>query len=141
MKAILSRSEAGNRIDEIHSQFRRSAFRVTRFLKDAERGFQMVRGQQIEIVERLSAAKTGTPLPHPPGAELVSIELKIEEIELLKTAMNHATAGMDHYPGMLSEMSLIYLVANFEAYLAGPSVHLVYRKTRNSQIFKEGHCC
>ncbi|MGN6815758.1 MAG: hypothetical protein ACTHK3_06700 [Solirubrobacterales bacterium] len=32
--------------------------------------------------------------------------------------MEEATAAMSHYPGMLSEMSLIYLIASFEAFMS-----------------------
>jgi hypothetical protein len=109
---------ARTRIAHIRDQYFESASRIERFLFDAEKGFEMVESFNAGIAGRLRAAEAGKPIPPPTGSETVEVELTLEEVDVLASVLEEAGALMAHYPGMLAEMSLMYLIATFEAFLS-----------------------
>lgn len=56
--------------------------------------------------------------PTPLGEQTISVDLTLEEVDVMEGIMVDALAVMRHYPGMLAEMALMYLLSVFEAFLS-----------------------
>jgi hypothetical protein len=107
-----------DRVDAIHEQYLASTRHIRSFLWDAEVGFRRIETQNSGLVEKFRAAKEGREIPVKPGEDLISVELSLEEVEALEEAVVDALSIMEHYPGMLAEMALMYLISVFEAFLS-----------------------
>lgn len=104
------------RIVAIRDQFLKSITRTQYFLGDAESGFAKKAELLSSVRTKLAAAQRGEVLETPP--EHVPVDLEWDEVDALKDATESTLAIMDHYPGMLAEMALVYLFANYDAFLS-----------------------
>lgn len=105
----------------IHQTYLESVFRLTSYVKDISNAIQDLRTRHDKLSKKLVAAKEGMPFDDPeakkPGAQLIQLELKDEELEVMIEAVQLKQGYVEKYPDFAFEMAFVYLVATFDAFL------------------------
>lgn len=108
------------KLDEIHKRFRTASSDISLFVSDVQRGFKFLARQHEQLTGKLNprTEESSQAVAKDPAEELVTIKLSRKELGVLQKVMDWKSDRMKAYPKLLLNMSFIYLVAAFDAFLA-----------------------
>ncbi len=98
--------------------YKLSILDLSAFIQDIQKGISEISQAHGQIAEKLKKAQQGESIEIEKSDEkAISLKLSQREVEILVFAITRKREAIDTYPHLLINMSFIYLVALFDAFL------------------------